>query len=116
MNKPVVMTPEEEDKTAGVNRSFDGTVLSEETPVKVISREFHNVTSEFTYLPLPSEIIKHFGSIENFEKCFSGDSEDEFKIWEFLSEIGHSDRYDDWVSDRKGGYESEYELVKEKND
>ena len=48
MNKPVVMTPEEEDKTAGVNRSFDGTVLSEETPVKVISREFHNVTSEFT--------------------------------------------------------------------
>ena len=57
MNKPVVMTPEEEDKTAGVNRSFDGTVHSEETPVKVIAREFHSVTSEFTYLPLPSEII-----------------------------------------------------------
>lgn len=111
MNKPVVMTPEEEDRNANVTRSFDGTVLSEETPVKVLMREFHNVTSEFTYLPLPSEIIKHFGSMENFEKCFS-ETDGEYKLWEFLSEIGHSDRYDDWVSDRKGGYESEYELIK----
>lgn len=111
MDKPVVMTPEEEDRTAGVDRSFDGTVHSEETPVKVLMREFHNVTSEFTYLPLPSEIIKHFGSMENFEKCFS-ETDGEYKLWEFLSEIGHSDRYDDWVSDRKGGYESEYELIK----
>ena len=111
MDKPVVMTPEEEDRTAGVNRSFDGNVYSEETPIKVLMREFHNVTSEFTYLPLPSEIIKHFGSMKNFEKCFS-ETDGEYKLWEFLSEIGHSDRYDDWVSDRKGGYESEYELIK----
>ena len=54
--------------------------------------------------------------MENFEKCFSEDTDGDYKIWEFLSEIGHCDRYDDWVSDRKGGYESEYELVKEKND
>jgi hypothetical protein len=49
--------------------------------------------------------------MENFEKCFS-ETDGEYKLWEFLSEIGHSDRYDDWVSDRKGGYESEYELIK----
>ena len=111
MNKPIVMTQEEEDRNAGITRSFDGTVHSEETPVKVLMREFHNVTSEFTYLPLPSEIIKHFGSMEEFEKCFD-EGDGEYKLWEFLSEMGHSDRVDDWVSERKGGYESEYELIK----
>jgi hypothetical protein len=112
MSKPVVMTPEEEDRNAGVTRSFDGVVHSEETPVKVLMREFHHVTSEFTYLPLPSEIIKHFGSMENFEKCFSEGTEGEYKLWEFLSEIGHDDRVDDMWTERKGGYESEYELIK----
>ena len=112
MNKPVVMTPEEEDRNAGVTRSFDGTVHSEETPVKVLMREFHKVTSEFTYLPLPSEIIKHFGSMENFEKCFDDTDDGEYKLWEFLSEIGHTDRVDDMWTESKGGYESEYELIK----
>ena len=114
MDKPVVMTPEEEDRTAGVDRSFDGNVYSEETPIKVLKREHHSVTSTFDYYPLPSEIIKEFGSIEKFEKCISEDSdyEDQIRAWQFLDEMGHSNREDDWWTDRKGGYEVDYEIIK----
>lgn len=115
MSKKIVMTTEEEDRTAGVIRSFDGTVYSEETPIKVLKHEYHSVTSTFEYYPLPSEVIKEFGSIENFEKCFN-DPNEEIKIWDFLNEIGHSERIDDWWTDRKGGYEVDYELVKKEND
>jgi hypothetical protein len=34
------------------------------------------------------------------------------KFFDFESEIGHHDRKDDWWTDRKGGYEVEYELIK----
>lgn len=34
------------------------------------------------------------------------------KFFDFQSEIGHQDREDDWWTDRKGGYEVEYELIK----
>lgn len=118
MEKPVVMTPEEEDRTAGVTRSFNGEVLSEETPIKILKHEHHSVTSTFEYYPLPSEIIKEFGSIENFKKCFDDllYNDNEIKIWDFLSNIGHSDRTDDWWTDRKGGYEVDYEFVEKEND
>jgi hypothetical protein len=63
-----------------------------------------------TYGTFPKEdVLKKFGTLEQFEKEMKEFTD---KFFDFQSEIGHHDREDDWWTDRKGGYEVEYELIK----
>lgn len=74
--------------------------------MKVIKKEYHTVVSEFSYELDEEEIIDRFESVENFKALLD---EDDFDVLEFINDLDY-DRYDDWVSDRKGGYEVTYEV------
>ena len=85
--------------------------------MKIVKTEIHQVNSEFTYDIPDEDIIAKFGSLERFEEIVShnGDGwnetigepptdEESDLFLEFLEDYSY-DRYDDWISDRKGGYE-----------
>lgn len=74
--------------------------------MKIIKKEYHTVVSEFTYELDEEEIIDRFESVENFKALLD---EDDFDVLEFINDSDY-ERYDDWVSDRKGGYEVTYEV------
>lgn len=90
--------------------------------MKVIKTEHHQVNSEFTYDIPDDHIASKFGSIERFKEIVShnGDGwnepmgepptdEESDLFMEFLEEYDY-DRYDDWVSDRKGGYDVSFDV------
>ena len=90
--------------------------------MKVIKTEHHQVNSEFTYDIPDDHIANKFGSVERFKEIVShnGDgwsepigeppTDDESDLFmEFLEEYDY-DRYDDWVSDRKGGYDVSFDV------
>ena len=74
--------------------------------MKIIKKEYHTVVSEFTYELDEEEIIDRFESIENFKALLD---EDDWDVIDFINQSDY-ERYDDWVSDRKGGYEVTYEI------
>ena len=75
MNEKVIMTAEEEDKNAGVTRDINGNVISEATDnnklynLELIKREYHSVTSEFTYQIPIDDILEEFDNVETFKKA-----------------------------------------------
>lgn len=74
--------------------------------MKIIKKEYHTVVSEFTYELDEEEIIDRFESVENFKALLD---EDDWDVIDFINQSDY-ERYDDWVSDRKGGYEVTYEV------
>ena len=97
--------------------------------IKLKKIEYHSVHSHFTY-DIPEEsVIETFGSVQRFNEIISHlgndwpasekigepptDEEDD-KLMDFLSEIDY-EREEDWFSDRKGGYEISYEIMKPKD-
>ena len=97
--------------------------------MKVVKTEIHTVNSEFTYDIPDEDIIERFGSLERFEEIVShngdgwseppggeppSDEENDLFI-EFLEDYDY-DRYDDWVSDRKGGYDVTYNVENQDHD
>jgi len=100
--------------------------------VTLVKNEHHSVTSSFTYSLDDTDVIETFGSMERFDEIVSyngnqfghtepiGDKptdEETDKFWDYIQEHDYDNREDDWVSDRKGGYEVDVELIddKEKN-
>ena len=90
--------------------------------MKVVKTEIHTVNSEFTYDIPDDHIANRFGSVERFKEIVShnGDGwnepigepptdEESDLFMEFLEEYDY-DRYDDWVSDRKGGYDVTFDV------
>ena len=74
--------------------------------MKIIKKEYHTVVSEFTYELDEEEIIDRFESVENFKALLD---EDDWDVIDFINQSDY-ERYDDWVTDRKGGYEVTYEV------
>lgn len=90
--------------------------------MKVVKTEHHQVNSEFTYDIPEDDIIEAFGSVERFKEILSHfndadwdnevvgeeptDEESDLFI-EFFEDYNY-DRYDDWWTDRKGGYDVTY--------
>ena len=74
--------------------------------MKIIRKEYHTVVSEFTHEIDDEEIIDRFESLEKFKQLLD---EDDWDVLDFINQTDH-DRYDDWVSDRKGGYDVTYEI------
>ena len=72
-------------------------------------REYHQMTSTFTYDVPEEEIINTFGSVESFMKHYERVS-DEF--FDFMCDFDY-DREDDLWTDRKGGYEIDWEIEDE---
>jgi hypothetical protein len=68
--------------------------------------EYHHVNAILTYEVDEEAIVEQFGSVETFLEHFNEES-DEFN--EFMWDCDY-DREDDWWSDRKGGYEVEWEI------
>lgn len=77
--------------------------------MKIIKKEYHTVVSEFTYELDDDEIIEQFESVENFKALLD---EDDWDVIDFINQSDY-ERYDDWVTDRKGGYEVTYEIENE---
>lgn len=92
--------------------------------MKIVKTEYHRVNSIFEY-DLPEEdIVKTFGSIDRFKEILSHMSSEDFSgesfgddptdeevvvFYEFLEHYSY-EREDDWWTDRKGGYETSYEV------
>jgi hypothetical protein len=77
--------------------------------MKIVKREHHQVISYFTYDIPEDEIIDEFESLENFQELVdSGD----FDAIDFINNYDY-DREDDWWTDRKGGYDVDYEIESE---
>lgn len=77
--------------------------------MRIVKREHHQVISYFTYEIPDDEIIDEFESIENFQELLA---EDDFDAIEFINNYDY-DREDDWWTDRKGGYDVDYEIESE---
>lgn len=88
--------------------------------MKVVKTEHHQVNSEFTYDIPDEDIIDTFGSVERFRELVShmgseydttiGDppTDEEYDLFIDFFENYDYDRYDDWWTDRKGGYDVTY--------
>lgn len=89
--------------------------------MKFIKKEYHQVISYFNYDFDEDELSKTFGSVERFLEIAShigengncdGDEPTDEEYDNFIDFINDADydREDDWWTDRKGGYEVDYEL------
>lgn len=74
--------------------------------MRIVKREHHQVISYFTYEIPDDEIIDEFESIDNFQELLAND---DFDAIEFINNYDY-DREDDWWTDRKGGYDVDYEI------
>lgn len=72
--------------------------------------EYHQMTSTLTYQIPDDDIIDEFGSLDNFEDAMNEET-DEF--FEFINSGWDYDREDDIWTDRKGGYDVDYEIEHE---
>ena len=90
--------------------------------MKIIKTEYHQVNSEFTYDIPDEDIIEKFGSIERFqeivthmgsewdEKIGEPPTDEEYDLLvEFFEDYNYN-RYDDWWTDSKGGYDVTFEI------
>jgi hypothetical protein len=84
-------------------------IKTEKGNVKMIIKqiEYHQMTSTLTYDIDDDAIIDAFGTIENFETSMADEDDDFF---EFMAEGWDYDREDDIWTDRKGGYDVDYEI------
>ena len=94
--------------------------------MKVIKKEEHQVTRTFTYDIHEQDIRETFGTVERFREIVSHQtsgwdnepvgeepSDEEYDLFfEFFDNYYH-ELEDDWWSDRKGSYETSYELGEE---
>ena len=77
--------------------------------IKVERKEYHRVTATFRFLFPKEDVLKEFGTLEQFEKEIE---EGTSKYLEFEMKFGECDREEDWWQNSKGGYEVEYKLIK----
>lgn len=69
--------------------------------------EYHQMTSTLTYDIDTDLIIDEFGTPEQFEAEMAEETD---KFFEFINSGFDYDREDDIWTDRKGGYEVDYEI------
>ena len=69
--------------------------------------EYHQMTSTLTYDIDNDLIIDEFGTFEQFEAEMAEETD---KFFEFINSGFDYDREDDIWTDRKGGYEVDYEI------
>ena len=69
--------------------------------------EYHQMTSTLTYDIDIDLIIDEFGTPEQFEAEMAEETD---KFFEFINSGFDYDREDDIWTDRKGGYEVDYEI------
>lgn len=94
--------------------------------MKVKKIEYHKVDCHFTYDIPEEDIIETFGSTDRFKEIVSHlgsewntkmgapPTDEEYdKFMEFIIDYDYDDREDDWVSDRKGYTDVEYEILEE---
>jgi len=90
--------------------------------MKIVRTEHHQVNSEFTYDIPEEDIAEAFGSVTRFEEIIShsgdgwntprGDEPTDEELdtfYDFIENYNY-DRYDDWWTDRKGGYDVSYKV------
>ena len=97
--------------------------------IKLKKIEYHSVHSHFTYEIDEESAAETFGSVDRFKEIIShlGDDwggpekignpptdEEDDKLMDFLGEHDY-EREEDYFSDRKGGYDITYEIMKPKN-
>jgi hypothetical protein len=74
--------------------------------MKIIKKEYHTVVKELSYDLDENEIVERFESVENFMQLLE---DGDYEATDFL-DMFLQDQYDDWVSDRKGGYDVTFEI------
>lgn len=101
--------------------------------MRIQKREYHQMTSYMDYDIPEEDIIETFGSVERFSEILSLNSvnwqyredmlqdmeeptpEEEDAFWEFFEGYDY-DREDDIWTDRKGGYDIEYEIMEDNDE
>lgn len=71
--------------------------------------EYHQMLSKFLYDVPDKDIIDHFGALDTF-LAEMYDCTDQF--YEFVENYDYQ-RFDDVWTDRKGGYDIEWDLIEE---
>ncbi len=91
--------------------------------MKLIKHEYHRVVSSISHDIPDGEIIAKFGSVERFKEVISHSASEGFSVpegeplldgeadalFDFLGDY-ETERTDDWVTERKGGFEVSYSL------
>ena len=77
--------------------------------IKVERKEYHRVTATFKFLFAKKDVLKEFGTLEQFENEME---EGTPKYTEFEIKFGECDREEDWWQYGKGGYDVEHKLIK----
>ena len=79
--------------------------------MKIKCVETHRVSKTKVYNVPESELINEFGSIEACKEAIEEDSEQwqEFTS-EKLEDIGYDVESEDWITERDGGFETEWEI------
>lgn len=73
----------------------------------IVKKEYHQLTSTLTYQISEDCIIEEFGSIAAFLTHYEEESDD---FYDFINMFDY-DREDDLWTDRKGGYDVEWEIA-----
>jgi hypothetical protein len=118
-----LMTPEEEDKNAGVVRLEDGTAYKIDDYIKLETREYHQTTHYLNRQISIKDIIEQFGDLSTFEKGLNFDynnwsdatkEEQDLvdKVNDFVNDHDYDREEDCWTM-RKGGFDVENEIVDE---
>lgn len=80
--------------------------------MKVTLKEYHQVT-RFMFYDIDDDVLENDweGTVEEFENAISDDSHPRHdEATDLMYQYGHDDEDEDWVSDRKGGYDIEWSL------
>ena len=76
-------------------------------------REYHNVVVMSNYIIQREDIEESdFNSEEELKHALEDQSHDRYdEAWDLMEYLGPDEEEQDWVSDRKGGYDIEWEAI-----
>lgn len=76
-------------------------------------REYHSVVVISKYILQPEDIEdSDFETEEELKEALEDQTHDRYdEAWDFMEYIGPAEQEQDWVSDRKGGYDIEWEAI-----
>ena len=79
--------------------------------VRLVLTEWHSVRVDKTYDLEENDLVEAFGSMDAFWEAYV-DETDEF--WQYMWDSDY-DREEDWVSDRKGYTETEWNVAEDED-
>lgn len=80
--------------------------------MRIICREYHHVT-RIMYYDVNEDVLREDwkGPIEEFEAAINDESHEKHdEATDLMYQYGHDDEDEDWVTDRKGGFDVDWSV------